>query len=391
MLPYYIFFSFFGISSILDYLKQDIIVRDLKKYLIFFGLLLIFFFVGLRYELASDWLNYSIIYNNVPSINSINFDIFIEPGFNILLSLFKTFGLGFESLVFFITVYNATSLFAFIRRNQMQNKMTFIAIILILNIFKEFDILRQSLAFYTMLYAFSNKKTNPLRYIIICLIAISFHYTAFVFFLFYIFLQINISKIKLFFILIFYLISLFYTIPIISSTVGIFDPSFQYIAKTKGLISSFGFQRDISFSTLLNLLFLTILYLNSSKLKSLTHSEIVLLKMFLFYMLLHTFCKEIKEVADRITYYFAIGLAFMFCLLPTLIAIKHIKKYILIIPFIFIILKLGMHSRNIAAVYGITPYRNVLLKENYNEIDIMQRYQIMQDMAKNFNGEQKTK
>jgi hypothetical protein len=50
----------------------------------------------------------------------------------------------------------------------------------------------------------------------------------------------------------------------------------------------------------------------------------------------------------------------------------------LIIPFIFIILKLEIHSRNIAALYGLTPYRNVILKKNYNEEEIMQRYNTMQ-------------
>jgi hypothetical protein len=367
------FFSFFGIISILDYLKQDFVVRLSKKYLTFFSVLLILFFVGLRYKLASDWFVYTMFYDDTPTINNINFDRLIEPGFNILLSLFKTFNLDFEALVFFITLYNTISLFAFMKRNQVQNKMTLIAIFLILNIINEFDILRQSLAFYTMLYAFSNKTTNPLKYLFICLIAISFHYTAFIFIFLYFFLRINITKTKLFLISILYFISLFYTLPILSLILKNIDSSYQY------MLVVFGFQRDIGFSTILNLLCLIILCLNSNKLiKSLSHSEHNLLLMFLFYILIHIFFKEIRMIADRLSYYFSIGLAFMFCLLPSCIPIQNIKKYILLIPFIFIILKLEIHSRNIAAVYGLTPYRNVLFKENYNENEIMQRYNTMQ-------------
>jgi hypothetical protein len=368
-------------ASILDYLKQDYRVCLLKRLYIYFSILLILFFVGLRYKLASDWLTYTMFYDSTPTIDKIDFDTIIEPGFVLLLSLFKTFGLNFEFLIFFVTLYGVISLFFFVNRNQIRNKITFIAIILILNVFREFDILRQSLAFYTMLYAFSDKKVKFLKYLLICTIAISFHYTAVIFIIFYFFKQIKITKVLLFLVLIFYFISLLYTMPIISSSIGIMDSSYEYIIKAQVLISSYKYERIITLATLLNLLFLIILFLNSHKLKSLTRVEINLLKMFVFYILIFIFCKEVGEVADRLVYYFAVGLVFMFCLSPTLLPIKNINKYYLIVPCLYIVMKLGLMYRDEAMMYGFTPYRNVILKSTYDENMIMIRYDKMQNLG----------
>jgi hypothetical protein len=378
MLPYYIFFGFFGMASILDYLTREYKVDLLKRFCLLGGFILILFFVGLRYKLASDWMLYTAMYES--SIPTINFDSFVEPGFNMLLSLFKTLGFSFEFLIFCITLYNTVSLFSFVNRCQINNKMTFIAVALILNTFREIDILRQSLAFYTMLYAFSDKKSNLLKNIILLVVATSFHYTAIIFVLFYAIKQIKPTKNILLFLLISYAVSLFYTIPILSILSGSINSSYMYILKAQNLMSAYEFQRDISFSTLLNLSFLILLCFNHKKLKKLTNAENILVNMFLFYILLFTFCKEIKEVADRLSYYFAFGLTFMFCLLPNLVSIKHIKKYVFVIPCLYVFLKLEIHFRNEAVVYGLTPYRNVLLKRT-SESEILQRYYLMQEMA----------
>ncbi|MDR2496782.1 MAG: EpsG family protein [Tannerellaceae bacterium] len=382
LLPYYVFFGFFGIASILDYLKCEYEVYLLKRFCFLGGLILILFFVGLRYKLASDWMSYTVMYEYTPSIINIDFDSIVEPGFNILLSLFKTVGFSFELLVFCITLYNAISLFSFINRSQIDYKITFIAVALVLNVFREIDILRQSLALYTILYAFSNKKPNVLKNIMLLVVAISFHYTAIIFVVFYAVKQIKLTKNILLFLSISYVVSLFYTIPALSILLEIPNSSSIYILKAQRLILAVGFQRDISFSTLLNLSFLLLLYFNRNKLKTLTNIELTLVNMFLFYILLCIFCKEIKEVVDRLSYYFAFGLAFMFCLLPNLVPIKDIKKYILFVPCLYVFLKLGIHFRNEAAVYGLTPYRNVLFQKTYNESEILQRYYHMQEMAR---------
>ncbi len=389
MIPYYLFFMFFGLGASLEYVKQDDHkVQLLKRLMIAVGLFIILFFVGFRYKIGSDWAVYLQGYNEVVPLGqllggkNLNFsDDFTEPGFKIVSSLCSYLGMNFFMFVFLITVFNTFSLYYFIYRNDFRNKLVFLAIILILTVFLEFDILRQSIAFHIVLFGFIGNRIKPVKFILLVVLAMMFHYTAIIFLFFYVFQRMKLTRRKILFFTIVYVISLFVTIPIITSILLALKPLAggvlsAVIEKGSNLVANFELTRNISFTSILNLAFLCLLYMRWNKLE-LTAIESTLVKMFLFYILLISTLKEVQEVADRFSYYYNIGIAFMFALLSSLITFRARNKILLLVPMLFILMRLFLHFRQEAIVYGQTPYRNYFFMDESDELEIRVRYDKM--------------
>jgi hypothetical protein len=212
-----------------------------------------------------------------------------------------------------------------------------------------------------------------------------FHLTAIIFVPFYIFQRIKLSRRLIVISLIIYFISLFITIPVITMTLKALAPLTggvlgDIINKGVRMVIGFDFARSLSFTSILNLAFLGLLAANIKKL-SLSPKEALLIKMFLFSMLIMALFKEIQEVADRFSYYFAFGTAMMFSLLVDLIRVKERKQILMTVPILFILMRLFLTFRSEAILYGLTPYRNYFFVSPSDEPVILDRYDKMQTIA----------
>ncbi len=388
MLPYYIFFMYFGLCACLDYLRQDEQLAALKKTVFMVGFFMILFFVGFRYKIGSDWRVYIQLYEEGTPLmellqgHNLGFsDDFTEPGYKLFAALFRGLGFDFGMFVFVVTFFNAISLYIFIAKSKIQNKLSFLAVVLILTTFLEFDILRQSLAFHIVLYAFISERLKVFRFLGLTVLAMMFHYTAVVFFAFYFFQKLKVSRLGVTLVLIIYFISLFVTLPVITAFLELIEPFVggvlsAIIAKGQSLIKGFEFSRNVSFTSLLNLGFLFLLARGVKDLK-LSATEWVLVKMFLFYILLNATLKEVQEVADRFSYYFNFGIAFMFALLTALVPIRERKQLLMLTPLVFILLRLFLHFKQPPIRMGQTPYRNYFFVNESDERIIKMRYDLM--------------
>src|ERR1700744_4025481 len=90
---------------------NDAAIVKYKGYLKYAAFAILIVFVGLRYKVGADWLQYYTYYDNVERIWTILFDAknapyFYdhnwEPGFKLLMSLCKSAGLEFEVVIFLI-------------------------------------------------------------------------------------------------------------------------------------------------------------------------------------------------------------------------------------------------------------------------------------------------
>lgn len=68
-------------------------------------------FAGLRYETGFDWLEYEFLYTYAAPLGVINTylgvgSIDVEPGYVLAMGLSKTLGLGFQTFIFAISVFN---------------------------------------------------------------------------------------------------------------------------------------------------------------------------------------------------------------------------------------------------------------------------------------------
>ena len=383
---------FFGIGAALDNLKQDDDkLQYLRRKVFLIGFFLILFFVGFRYKLGSDWLSYITMYDQVIPLqllfqgDNLSFSSdFIEPGFKILMSISKELGINYAFFVFLLTLFNTGSLFYFLYKNEIRNKLIFLALVLILTTFYEFDILRQSLALHVVLLSLIGDKIKFWKLVSFTLLAMTFHYTAVIFIGFYFFQKLNITHRGVVILFLIYFTSLFISIPLITTVLKILQPfvagtTAAIFSKVVTLIQGFGFQRSISFTSILNLVFLFLLARRIKTLK-LSSSEILLVKVFLFYIIINILFKEIQEVADRFSYYFNIGIAFMFCLLNDFILIRKKKMILICVPLLFIIMRLTLHFKDVGIWYGQTPYRNYLFISESDEQEIITRYDMMQNI-----------
>lgn len=391
MIPYYVFFSFFGLAACLEFVRQDDLVRRLKAGALAIGYIGILFFVGFRYKLGSDWVSYWQLYDTITPFEkmilgeNLSFSVdYVEPGFKLLMSFCKTIGLNYAMFVFVVATFNTISLYYFLLHNDFRRKLVFLAIILILTTFSEFDILRQAFAFHIMLFAFRGDSVRIIRFVFLLILSMTFHFSVAIFLLFYFFLKIKLTRKLVLLIAILYFTSMFVTIPFIKALLKSIEPFasgalYAVVWKAQNLVSDFGFQRNISFTSLLNVIFLSLLYLSWGRLRF-TLAEGRLIKFFLFYIVISFAFKEIQEVADRFAYYFNIGIAFMFCLLTDMIRAKERKLIVMFLPLAFILMRLSLHFRQEAIWYGQTPYRNYLLisdEDETGELIIKERYDKM--------------
>lgn len=401
MIAYYLFFGFFGLIASLDYVKQnDYSLKLMRRIAFIFSFFLICFFVGFRYKIATDWISYLELYTDSKLLDQLfigkNLSFAndsIEPGYKILMSAIKSTGMNFFWFVFLITLFNTFSLFYFLAKNQLRNKFVFLSIILILTGFREFDILRQSIAFHIMLFAFNGKENRLAIQIPIIVLAMTFHYTAIIFGLFYLYQKFNLNRKVIIGLTVLYAISLFVTIPFITTILKAIVPLVggvmaTIVNKAAGVVEGFNFQRNISFTSLLNLGFLILLGSKNDKIV-LSAAESVLVKMFLFYIIISIFFKEVQEVGDRLSYYFNFGIAFLFCLLPDLVKIREKRKLILFVPIIFITMRLFLHFNDPAIWYGQSPYRNYFFSNQSDDRAIMERFDKMMNIGREQN-EKKT-
>lgn len=200
MIVYVIFYIILILFSSLDFLKFNDQKRK-ELYNLFYVFLVLF--IGLRYKLANDWYNYLNLTKQIESIpilitgNAYGFgnETSIEYGFKLLVSIINTFfnpekNQSLQVLTLIITMFNYFVLFKIVKNEKTINhKFLFISTFVGFTIFREFDILRQSMAFYIFLLSIKYIGENFKKYSVINLIGLMFHSSALIFFPLYYFLN----------------------------------------------------------------------------------------------------------------------------------------------------------------------------------------------------------
>lgn len=183
------------ISSFMEILK----IR--KVYYIILFLFLIFF--GLRGYVGSDWVSYSISYQNINSIFELIQDkeeIYksgsYEIGFELYLRVIKFFSKSYHFFVFINVIFDLFLINIIINYYQIENKVFFLFCYTALSgILFQFDILRNSksvLLFLVSLRYIDKKKIG--KYIILNFLGMTFHISSLIYILLYPVLKINIRK-----------------------------------------------------------------------------------------------------------------------------------------------------------------------------------------------------
>lgn len=387
MIPYYIFFSFLFLISFYDLIKNDLGVNTKIENLLYIVLwLVLIFFIGFRYKMANDWYNYDSLIKFVEPLNEVllgkaqNFHSAkgVEFGFLLLCSFVNLFfnpaGAALQALTACVSIFCYSVLIVVAKReNIIPYKFIFLSIFISLTMFREFDVLRQSIALYMFLMSTKYFNNNFIKYSLLNIVGSLFHISALIFIPLYFIFKIKFSRVFILFLLLFFILSMithFSFVTVLTDRLSNYFPELVFVQKlykTSIMTEAGG---GLSIVNLLYAMFLILLFFNYRKINFDDYKLRLFINIFLIFIIINVLFSDAKEVADRFSYYFYIGLAFVF-----VYVIQFIRKDI-VIPYVFLIMAFPVirFSRVMANPLTSTvnlPYRNYFFVTPEDDINLL--------------------
>ena len=193
--PYLLLILLLGTLAVLvDQRRQD---EALSGKLTWWGIAIFFVFFAFRGFINTDWLTYYTEFDKCSWDLLFRYELgkSREPGFLIFELLCKTLFDNFHFFVFMSTVVNTVLLVNFFRR-YTDNVLLALTICLVFEGFMiNVNLMRNSISIYIFLNALQYlQQRRALPYFLMCLLAMSFHFSAIVYFPLYFFLHRSLNK-----------------------------------------------------------------------------------------------------------------------------------------------------------------------------------------------------
>lgn len=228
---------------------------------------------GLRYRVGTDTLIYTDQYLHFKSLDQLSFDDLFKdskyrPGWILFTSFFKTIGAGLYIYQLCIAIIINVGVINFLKQKVDYVFSAILIYYVVLYIFFNTEVLRQAIAVSIFLYAYLLlEKGKWFKYIILCILAFSFHEAAIIMLLVPFVMKINVSKILIPFTFIIVLLFLFapiirhYTYDYFSMIEMVTNKADTYFSNVDDAEYSFNF--SFILNLILNVLLpLYVIYLN---------------------------------------------------------------------------------------------------------------------------------
>ncbi|WP_297481045.1 EpsG family protein [uncultured Photobacterium sp.] len=365
---YYIIFSILALFSFTD-VWQD---KRYSKLAFIVSFFILFLFGSLRLDTGWDFATYRFYFNKVDTIsifltNGFSPLVYFDLGFKFLISIIKSIGLGFQTLIFICNLFVIYCVYSFINRHIEYKNSAILLFYSLCYLFINFSILRQGIAAGLVLLAIDSyfNKRN-LKVLIYLLTATLFHFSAIIF-LPLIFLSTIIKIKKGFFITILLIITIFAI-----SHISIFEVFYNIFhsflpqglnQKIEFYINStrFGASRTIGFGFIEKLFFLSImfhyLFIQKNNNRSLNLIALLLLSYFAIYILFI----DIQAIYTRLKFYFMVIASCYYPLfIYNILNRKNSRSLGVIICILFSFINLYNTLRFEANAVVFMPYQSVL-------------------------------
>ena len=194
-IPYVILVILLGFLAILIEQKKEDDAFTHKITL--WGILIYFVFFAFRGFINTDWMTYYVEFDKCTWDLLFNYEMgkSREPGFLIFMLLNKSLVPNFHFFVFTSTLLNTWLLLSFFRKYS-DNLLIALVIYLVFEGFMiNANLMRNSISIFIFLNAITYlQERRPLPYFGLCLLALSFHFSAIVYFPFYFFIHRKLNK-----------------------------------------------------------------------------------------------------------------------------------------------------------------------------------------------------
>ncbi|MBB6112434.1 EpsG family protein [Mucilaginibacter lappiensis] len=355
-----------------------------------------FIFIGLRYKVGLDWFQYYDFMDHTENLGQVisgpdNAPIFYDAPFEIgykwLCLIIKTLGIGFPGLVAIISAYNLFCLTWFIKRYIPDYRYMFMLILYSINIFREFDILRQSLAFYTLLFAIPQINKSFFKYLLICSVATLFHNSALIFIPVYGIFKLRLSKNLILVTSFLYILNFIIPFKILSTISRIFllvpSSSSFLVEKFLSYIELFPNSIHFNFLAFTNIFMLFSMWLFYDKVVRDSKQHHNLFMMFIAYIFVVIFFSQVDEISGRFAYYFTIESAFILAIMSQCYS-KYSRIFYNACLLGIACIKFISPLKNEASYLTYFPYNNYLLIDDAEDLRIMNNFYKAQEKTKEF-------
>ncbi|MFK3662191.1 EpsG family protein [Scandinavium sp. NPDC088450] len=370
---YYILLSFFLLCTASNLSSnKNTAALTLDNYLYFITLTILVCFAGLRFDTGWDYKGYHYYYDLIPSLDVLfgNWDvyksIYFEPGFKMLMSFSKMIGLDFYYFQFLVSLVCIVLIHKSIREEK--SKLLFLFVYFTTcYLFLNMSVIRQGIAVAFLYLALTNIwSENKARCIIYILVGSLFHFSLIV--LLPVILIANKKSIsnKILYITVLgaifiYLLEIHWLKNVFTIISPILPHDIGYKITTYLDSDRFGRSREIGFGLLEKIVTFVAIYRVYQSERSTKNR--ILLRIFIFYMIVYFAFYEITVLYDRLRLYFVAVNVFVY-----LCIFNHYRGYNKIIAYLVIVFYSIFSFMNIFRSESNTsvfmPYYSILESEN---------------------------
>lgn len=360
-IPYILLYVFLGICAFLYENAEENEVR--KQRITIISALAFFLFFGFRGYVYTDWIGYTDTFRNVEWGDLLKFDItdddLREPGFTFLCLLIKTLTGEYVFLNLTCTVIYLVLLLRFCRQFDIKNTslvlMLFIAMdgaVIALNL------MRNSISIAIWLNALIYiKDRKPLPYFGLCLLALSFHLSAILFFPLYFALNVRLNRWTFGGAFLFFFLFFLTKQSVILNIVQIFELEGVLGVKAEAYTELYVTNRGLNPSgTLEKFALATFVFIYYQELSErFNGGGHIILNTLLFYFFAYYFCGEFKTMSDRLSTLFVFARWVVWIEIINILIIENNRKLLAGSIFLFCLYMTALNYND-----PILEYDNVL-------------------------------
>ena len=318
------YLAIFLILLVFSVLEISNIGKGSHKILIQLAWFILVVVAGTRYETGADWNAYALYLEQVPPISAFLAGGNIggkgfEFGYFLLCSLLKQFGMGFQWLLFIIALSNVTIITKALKHYTPYVVWGLFVYYALLYVTIEFSLLRQAIAAAICFYSFRYIEEKKLvKYVLLIVLAMSFHRSAIVMLPLYFLLRIRFSNKVLVIIAGIGCLIMLLQIPWIKSILtvvaGFLGEEYADKVTFYARNTTYGVNRWLSIGFFLNLVLLAMFLLNRKLIDGKKYGN-MFLNLFMVNLVVYYYAYEILELSIRFRLYFMYSLAVLFPIL----------------------------------------------------------------------------
>lgn len=318
----------FGILLVLAVLNLQMHDKLSSTILSSLAAILLICIAGLRYETGGDWDSYTELFASFPSFSRLvghPIEIVeqpVEEGFTLLCALVKSLGGTIQHLFFVVTFINILLIACALPKYTKFPVIGLLCYYGILYFNLEMIYIRQATAVALCFFALQFIRSRKIwKYILVVLIACTFHRVAVLMLPLYFFLDRKIPTVVYILVIgvgaVLMLIGVPWIKTIFLTVAGWLGENYAEKAEMYAENALFAVQRGLSIGFVLNLAILIVVLFFKNKIDELPYGT-VMLNLFALSLVLYYYCYELVEVSNRVRLFFFIGII---ALLPMLLEV----------------------------------------------------------------------